>query len=305
MIERHWYKRYRPTNLDGFVFPNDDIKEVLEKFFNDEDIPDLLLSGIQGTGKSTVARMLITMLGTTKFDTKILNASTKTGIDIIRGIEDWTKTLSTGKYKVILFEEADRLTPYAQDALKSVIEDSPTNVKFIFTCNHPERISDALHSRFQHLHFTELDRESIIERCVHILDSEDIEVDSEEDFFEHVDTYYPDFRKIINSMQESSASGTLKGVMTESTSGGSTEVWEDLWKSGKDLNKATLLSLTLSMDVQTPDVVYDIMVDNISNLPEEMREDAIIHISEHVYRAGFVANQNLCLSACVIKIFQQ
>ena len=304
MIERAWYRKYRPTNLDGFTFPNDDIKEVLEKYFEEGDIPDLLLSGIQGTGKSTVARMLITMLGAKKFDVKVINASTKTGIDVIRGIEDWTKTLSTGTYKVVLFEEADRLSAFAQDALKSVIEDSPTNVKFIFTCNHPERISDALHSRFQHLHFTELDKNSIAERLVHILEEEDVGVDDEDNFFEHIETFYPDFRKIINSMQESSVSGTLKGVLVKTTTGGDTEEWEDLWKSGDELDKDDLLSLTLSMDIQTPDVVYDVMYNNIGNLPKGLQEDALVIISDHVYRAGFVANQNLCLSACVIKIFQ-
>lgn len=302
-MKKQWYKKYRPQRLEDFVFPNKNMSNLAYMWWDHRDIPDLLLSGVQGTGKTTLARILAhQVLKVEKYDFKSMNGSTQTGIDNVRNfVESFTKTLPIGKKKVLIIEEADQLSHAAQKGLLAIIEDSEEYIRYIFTCNYPNKIIPALNSRLQHLHFTEQDKEEVIKLVVDILEKEEVEVDDVDLIMDHIDTFYPDVRKIINSLQESSATGELVGVISHTEEEGDIDEWKEVWTNKP--TKSKLLDLAATMNITSPDAVYDIMFDHVSKLPENLHDQALVAISEHIYRSSFVANQNMCLAACVVKVF--
>jgi DNA polymerase III delta prime subunit len=258
---------------------------------------------VQGTGKTTLARILAKVFKIKKYDLKVINGSTSTGIDTVRNtVSNFVKIAPLGDKKIMIIEEADQLSHAAQKGLLAIIEDSEEYVRFIFTCNYPEKLIPALHSRLQHLHFNELDKEAVTETVVGILEQEEIEVDDVDLIYEHINTYYPDLRKIINSMQESSATGVLKEVVVHTEDAAEMEEWTTVWTTDPD--KKELMDIAMRMNITSPDAVYDVMYTNVSNLPKDLQDQALIAISEHIYRSSFVANQNLCLAACVVKIYE-
>ena len=303
MKNKIWYEKYQPKDLAEFIFSDDKAEALFNSFIDDKDIPNLLISGIQGTGKSSMVHILINELGINKFDTKIINGSAKTGVDNIRNIVDgFSKTLGVGKMKVVVFEEAEELSLQAQKALRMIMDTAPETVKWIFTSNYPDKIIPALHSRLQHVHITQLDYESIVERVAEILDAEQIEVDDIEHLYTHIDAYTPDLRKIINSVQQFSTTGTLT-PLTE-TSGGSNglDEWIQIWNGTPTFNEVKDLVPTL--DLGNPDVYYKIMYDRINEIDSKfLNDDAIVTIAEHLYRANFVADQEINLMSCLVLMF--
>lgn len=297
-----WYEKYQPKDLEEFIFANPADKKLFNSFADDQDIPNLLISGIQGTGKTSMVHILINELGIEKFDTKIINGSSKTGVDNIRNsVEGFVKTLATGKFKVVVFEEAEELSLQAQKALRMIIDNAPDTVKWIFTSNYPDKIIPALHSRLQHVHINQLDYESIVERILEIMVSENIDYEQEEDIYTHVDAYTPDLRKIINSIQQFSVDGALSPL--EERNGGSNgfDEWEQLWK-GKKIDKDDVIDLIPSLDLSSVDKYYRVMYESIID-DKKFSDDAVVTIADHLYKSNFVADQEINLMACVILMY--
>ncbi len=303
MKNKIWYEKYQPKDLEEFVFSDDKAEALFNSFIDEQDIPNLLISGIQGTGKSSMVHILINELDINKFDTKIINGSAKTGVDNIRNtVDGFSKTLGLGKMKVIVFEEAEELSLQAQKALRMIMDNAPASVKWIFTSNYPDKIIPALHSRLQHVHITQLEYDDIVQRVAQILDDEKIQVDDIEYLYTHIDAYTPDLRKIINSVQQFSASGTL-APLTE-TSGGSNglDEWIQIWNGTPTLTEVKDLVPTLELG--NPDVYYRIMYDRINEIDSNfLSDDAIVVVAEHLYRANFVADQEINLMSCLVLMF--
>jgi DNA polymerase III delta prime subunit len=298
-----WVEKFRPKNLDEYVFSNDKVRELCFSYVKSKEFPHLLLSGTAGTGKTTLARILINECNLNTIDVKTINASSKTGIDSVRtGIETFCKTLPMGDFKVVLLEEADSLSIPAQKALRAIIEDSSNTVRFIFTCNYPEKIIEPLHSRLQNIHITELDFDSFVENVAKILDSENIEVDDIQLIYDHVNEYFPDMRKTINSIQQSSITGKLTSAVAEKIASSEIESWKKGWVSPK---KNKLMTIVSQINTDDVDKIYRIMYDSVGNLSESLRDNAYSVIADHLYKSTFVADQEINLMACIVEIFEE
>jgi DNA polymerase III delta prime subunit len=302
-MEKLWVERYRPKNLNDYIFQTEEIKDLCNSFVKNQEIPNLLLSGIHGTGKSTLARILINEMGVSGSDLRRLNASTESGIDVVREkIETFCKnsiSLSS-PFKIILLEEAGRLSKDAQNALKDVTEIYSDHCRFIFTCNDPTMIIPELHSRFQEIEFNTIDEDAVFERIGFILDEENIQVNDGDDIVDHVEAFYPDLRKIIQTLQQNSVTGTLKPLSMMGCGDVDIE-WSEIWKNKPDFNK--LETLLPNLDYRNVESYYRIMYENASKLKKSQYNAAIQAIAEHLYRSYTIADQEINLHACLITIF--
>jgi len=233
-MKKLWVEAYRPKTLEEYVWRDERQRNQVVSWINEKSIPHLLLSGSPGIGKTTMAKMLMFEIGIEDADILEVNASRETSIDFIRDrIIPFVSMIPWGPFKVVLLDEADRLSPQAQDSLKGVIEEYSNFARFILTCNTPNRVVPALHSRCQQFHFTKLDQTEYTARAATILMTENIDFD-----LDTLDLYvkvaYPDLRKCINLLQQHSQEGKLHKP-TENDSGTSEWKFEmvELFRQGK------------------------------------------------------------------------
>ena len=204
-----WTERYRPNTVDGYVFRDEAQKEQVQEWISSGAIPHLLFSGVQGAGKTTLAKLLLNELDAHEFDIKMINASSNNGVDYIRdSVENFATVMPYGDFKYIILDEADYLSPNAQAALRGTMEKYSNSMRFILTCNYPNKIIPAIHSRCQGFHIQNLDKNEYTARMAEILLTEEVEFDLEVlDTF--VKTTYPDMRKCINLCQQNVKAGKL------------------------------------------------------------------------------------------------
>jgi replication factor C small subunit len=172
-----WVEKYRPKTVDGYVFRDDHQRKQIATWIKDKSIPHLILSGVAGIGKTTLAKILINEIGIEDYDVLEINASRQRGIDVIRDtITNFVGMIPFGPFKVVLLDEADFLTPEAQATMRGVMEEYHHTARFILTCNYPNRIIPALHSRCQGFHVERTDQTEYTARVATILVEENIEI---------------------------------------------------------------------------------------------------------------------------------
>ena len=206
-----WVEKYRPTSVKDYVFRDIKQKKQVSSWVDSGAIPHLLFSGAAGTGKTTLAKVLLNELGVDGGDVMMVNASNENNVDTMRTkINGFASSLPfSGDFKYVLLDEADYLSPNAQAILRNMMETFSTTCRFILTCNYPNKVIPAIHSRCQGYHIEKLDTEEFTARVAAIAITEGIDVE-----LETLDIYvrstYPDLRKCINMVQQNVVDGKLQ-----------------------------------------------------------------------------------------------
>lgn len=297
-----WVEKYRPSKVDGYVWRDENQRRQVESWIKDKSIPHLLLSGSPGIGKTTMAKMLIHEIGIEDYDVLEINASRQRGIDEVRDkITQFISMIPFGPFKVVLLDEADYLTHEAQAAMRGVMEEYASTSRFILTCNHPNKIIPAIHSRCQQFHFEKIDQTEFTARVATILVEENVEFDLDVlDRF--VSTTYPDLRKCINLVQQNVTDGKL---LSPNQSDAGLSDWKfdmvDLFKAGK-INEARKM-LCGKLRAEEMEGVYRWLYDNISLFGDEKTQDSVIMaIKQGLVDNTLVVDPEINLSATLIKI---
>jgi DNA polymerase III delta prime subunit len=297
-----WVEKYRPKTVDGYVFRDAHQKAQVERWIKDGSIPHLLLSGNAGIGKTTLARLLFNELSINEFDIMEINASRENSAETIRDkITNFVQMIPFGDFKVVLLDEADYLTPNAQAILRGVMETYHTTARFILTCNYPNRIIPALHSRCQGFHIERVDQTEFTARVATILVEENVEFDLDTlDLF--VRATYPDLRKCINMVQMNSLEGKLHSPEKGDTGEQDYKIdMVDLFKAGK-INEARKLICSQARPEEMEEV-YRWMYDNIALFGDDAKQEkAILIIKQGLVDHTLVIDPEINLSATLIRL---
>jgi DNA polymerase III delta prime subunit len=298
-----WVEKYRPDTLDGYVFKDDHQRAQIESWIAEGSIPHLLFSGNAGVGKTTLAKILIKMLGVQDTDVLSVNAS-KEGrkIDWLRDkLDGFCQTMPFGDFKVVILDEADYLNHQSvQPAMRNLMEQYSQSVRFILTCNYPNKIIPALHSRCQRLHIEKTDMTEFIKRVETILQKENIEFDLET-LATYVSATYPDLRKCINNVQMNSLDGKLHSPESTDSSTDYRVEMIDLFKKGK-ISEARKLVCGQARPEEMEDI-YRWLYENVSIFGEEpSQEKAILIIKQGLVDHTLVSDPEINLAATLIRL---
>jgi DNA polymerase III delta prime subunit len=297
-----WVEKYRPKRLDGYVFRDEHQKEQVRRWVKEGTIPHLLFSGNAGIGKTTLAKILFNELDVNPLDILEINASRTNSVEDVRDkIVNFVQMIPFGDFKVVLLDEADYLSPNAQAALRGVMEEYHTTARFILTCNYPNKIIPALHSRCQGFHVERTDITEFTARVATILVEENVEFD-----LDTLDTFvratYPDLRKCINMVQMNSVDGKLNSPDKGDAGDADYKIqMVELFKAGK-INEARKLVCGQARPEEMDDI-YRWLYDNITIFGEEEKQNkAILIIKQGLVDHTLVIDPEINLAATLIRL---
>ena len=304
-MKQLWVEKYRPADIEGYVFRDETQREQVKQWIKEGAIPHLLFSGSAGIGKTTLAKILITALNIDEYDILQINASRDNGVDFIRTrIEGFVSTMPFGKFKIVLLDEADYLSPGAQAVLRGLMETYSDTARFIMTCNYPHKIIPALHSRCQGFHIEKVDHTEFTARSATVLVNEGVDFDLDT-LDSYVKATYPDLRKCLNLLQMNSTDNKLKAP---SETGTGTSDYKlamiDLFKNGKIREARKLLC-----EQARPEEMDEIISWAYNNLDlwsktDEGQDEAILIIRKAAVNAPLVADHEINLAAMMIELSQ-
>jgi DNA polymerase III delta prime subunit len=298
-----WTEKYRPQTIEDCILP-ERLKKPFQEYVNQNNIPNLLLTGGAGVGKTTVAKAMCNEIGC---DYMVINGSDESGIDVFRNkIKNYASSMSlSGGRKVIIIDEADYLNPNStQPALRNAIEEFASNCSFIFTCNYKNRIIEPLHSRCAVVEFGLKNGEKakmaaqFFKRIQSILQSEKVEYDDAV-IAELVKKHFPDFRRVINELQRYSQFGKIDtGILSQIGDVSISEIVKYI--TSKDFGAIRKWVATNEIDSNTLfrklyDAMYDVM--KPTSIPQ-----AVLILADYQYKAAFVADQEINTVACLTEI---
>jgi replication factor C small subunit len=298
-----WVEKYRPKTVDGYVFRDDHQRKQINTWIKDKSIPHLLLSGAAGIGKTTLAKILINELGIEEFDVLEINASRTNSVDDVRDkITNFVSMIPFGPFKVVLLDEADYLSPNAQAALRGVMEEYHSTARFILTCNYPNRIIPALHSRCQGFHVERTDQTEFTARVATILVEENVDFDLDTlDMFVRVT--YPDLRKCINMVQQNVHDSKLASPDQGDAGEADYKVeMVELFKKGKITEARKLLCGRARPEEMVE--IFRWIYDNLDLVAktEEAKDQAILVIKQGLVDHVVCADPEINLSATLVKL---
>jgi len=298
-----WTEKYRPQTIEDCILP-ERLKKPFQEYVNQKNIPNLLLAGGAGVGKTTVAKAMCNEIGC---DYMVINGSDESGIDTFRTkIKNYASSMSlTGGRKVIIIDEADYLNPNStQPALRNAIEEFASNCSFIFTCNYKNRIIEPLHSRCAVIEFSLKNGEkakmasAFFKRVQSVLQSENVEYEDKV-IAELTKKHFPDFRRILNELQRYSQFGKIDtGILAQIGDVSITEVVKFIrdkdfgairkWVATNEVDSGTLFR-------KIYDSMYDVM--KPQSIPQ-----AVLILADYQYKSAFVADHEINTVACLTEI---
>lgn len=305
---RIWAEKYRPKSIRDYIFQNEKYKAQIYQMIKDQSIPHILLSGVQGSGKTTLALLLIEAMNVDPHDVKIINASDENSVDMVREkIKEFSSTAPLGDFKIILLEEADHISGPAQAALRHAMGEENQTTRFILTCNYKYKITPPIQSRCTaKYHFKAPDKDDIAEYLINVLAQEQVTFD-----LKLLDKYiaagYPDVRNILGALQQHTINGVLQSPTDQDTN---TEDYKfklldlveaDDWTSARKL-------VCSNVQPEEYEDVYRFLYSNIQKSKKFQNknnwEEAILIISDHLFKHTSHADAEINATAMFIRLGQ-
>jgi replication factor C small subunit len=298
-----WTELYRPSTLTDYVFRDDAQRKQVQGWVDSKTIPHLLFSGAPGTGKTTLAKVLINMLDIDEYDVLEINASRENSVENVRDkITNFVQTMPFGEFKVVLLDEADYISPNGQAALRGVMETYASSSRFILTCNYPNKVIPALHSRCQGFHIEKIDHTEFTARVATVCVTEGVDVDIDT-LDSYVKATYPDLRKCLNLCQMNTIDGKLvKPNEGDSATADYKLAVVDLFKQGKILEARKMLCSQVRPEEM--DELFRWMYDNLElwGTTDEQKDAAILIIAKGLRNIPMVADQEINLAATLVEL---
>ena len=299
-----WVEKYRPQTIEECILPSE-LKQTFQQFVDNEEIPNLLLTGTAGVGKTTIAKAMLEQIGCTYM---MINGSEESGIDMLRTkIKNFASTVSMdGKRKYVILDEADYLNPQStQPALRGFIEEFSRNCGFILTCNFRNRIIEPLHSRCSTVEFRIPNAEKpqlamgFMKRVQYILENENVKSD-ERVVAELINKFFPDWRRCLNELQRYSATGSIDAGILVNLSDNSIK---ELVSFIKDKDFKSCREWVVHNLDNDPHRIYRRVYDSLSgNVPDSAIPHCVLILGNYSYKSAFVADQEINLLACLTEM---
>jgi replication factor C small subunit len=300
-----WTEKYRPNTIADYVFRDDAQRNQVQGWVDSGAIPHLLFSGAPGVGKTTLAKVLLHELEINDYDILEINASRENSVDNVREkITGFVQTMPFGEFKVVLLDEADYISPNGQAALRGVMETYASTARFILTCNYPNKIIPALHSRCQGFHIEKVDTTEFTARVATVCVTEGVDVDLDT-LDSYVKATYPDLRKCINLVQMNTVDGKLVSPQeSDSSTADYRLAVVDLFKQGKILDARKLLCSQVRPEEM--DELFRWMYDNLElwGSTQEQHDAAVLIIAKGLRNIPMVADQEINLAATLVELSQ-
>jgi len=294
-----WVEKYRPTQLDNYI-GNDHLKSKVSVYLESGDIPHLLLFGRAGTGKTTLAKLLVNNIDC---DYLYINASDENSVDVVREkVKNFASTLGFKDMKVIILDECDYITPNAQAALRNLMETFSKNCRFILTCNYVERIIDPIQSRCQSFQIIPPDRKQVAQHLANILTNESVEYDIK-DIATIVNSGYPDIRRVINGSQRQVVNSKL--VIDENTitqSDYKTKALEILKTQDKKNSFQNIRQLLADSKVSDFSDLFRLMFDTIDDWGQGHIAECILILSKYQQSDAVVVDKEINIMAMFVEL---
>jgi DNA polymerase III delta prime subunit len=301
-----WVEKYRPQNLDDYVWSSIHQRNQVESWVAEGRIPHLCITGVQGTGKTSLCFMLLKLLGVHSSDVKFVNGCTDNGIDVVRDLENFVSTMAMGNFRYVMIDESDYFSPNGQAGLKNMMETYSGVARFIFTANLSHKIIPPIKSRCQTFEIQSLDRAQYFERIATILVKEGVDLNESNLAIldDYVDTAYPDLRKCINMLQQNCINGKLNKPSGDTVSGTSEYMVAavSLFKQGRITEARKLLSSKIQINEY--EEFYRLLYRNLDwwGNTDQKQNQAIVVIANRLRDHSIAADPEILMAATLVEL---
>ena len=298
-----WVEKFRPGTLDGYV-GNEHIIDKVKLYLDNGDVPHLLFYGQAGTGKTTLAKIIANGLDA---DIMYINASDENNVETVRTkIKNYASTVGFKRWKIVILDEADYMTPNGQAALRNLMETFSKTTRFILTCNYVEKIIDPIQSRCQVFGITPPNKKEVAKRIVEILNELQVKFDNK-DLVTIINAGYPDIRRVLNSCQRQVIDNELKIDATSVIQANYMTKLLDILKSGSDKKTAfkDIRQLIADSKVKDFSALHKYLFDEIDEYATGHIASIILILAESQYRDSFAVDKELHIMSTIVKMLNE
>ena len=298
-----WVEKFRPGTLDGYV-GNEHIIDKVKLYLKSGDVPHLLFYGGAGTGKTTLAKIIANNVDA---DLMYINASDENNIETVRTkIKNYASTVGFKRWKIVILDEADYMTPNGQAALRNLMETFSKTTRFILTCNYVEKIIDPIQSRCQVFGITPPNKTEVAKRIVNILNELQVKYDTK-DIATIINAGYPDIRRVLNSCQRQVIDGELKIDDTSVIQANYMTKLLEMLKSDRDKKTAfkDIRQLIADSKVKDFSALHKYLFDELDNYAKGHIASVILILAESQYQDAFAVDKELHIMSTIVKILNE